>query len=101
MWTGADAKDRGLVDQLGGLRTAIGRAKVRAGFEPDTEVRIVNYPGSSMLDVLRPKASSQPAAASLPQAVGALLSSSVAGVFDQVERSISGAHALWLGDFRF
>ncbi|KRD16040.1 signal peptide peptidase SppA [Mycobacterium sp. Root265] len=101
VWTGADAKDRGLVDQLGGLRTAIGRAKVRAGFEPDTEVRIVNYPGSSMLDVLRPKASSQPAAASLPQAVGALLSSSVAGVFDQVERSISGAHALWLGDFRF
>lgn len=101
VWTGADAKDRGLVDELGGLRTAIERAKVRAGFEPDAEVRIVNYPGASMLDVLRPKASSQPAAASLPQAVGALLGSSVAGVFDQVERSISGAHALWLGDLRF
>ena len=101
VWTGADAKDRGLVDELGGLRTAIERAKVRAGFAPDAAVRIVNYPGSSVLDVLRPKASSQPAAASLPQAVGALLSSSVAGVFDQVERSISGAHALWLGDVRF
>ena len=101
VWTGSDAKDRGLVDELGGLRTAIGRAKVRAGYAPDTEVRIVNYPGSSMLDMLRPKASSQPAAASLPQAVGALLGSSVAGVFEQVERSVSGAHALWLGDFRF
>lgn len=101
VWTGADAKDRGLVDELGGLRTAIERAKVRAGLVPDAEVRIVNYPGSSMLDVLRPKQSSQPAAASLPQAIGALLSSSVAGVFDQVQRSANGAHALWLGDFRF
>lgn len=101
VWTGADAKDRGLVDELGGLRTAIDRAKVRAGLNADAEVRIVNYPGSSVLDVLRPKASSQPAAASLPQAVGALLGSSVAGVLDQVERSVTGAHALWLGDFRF
>lgn len=101
VWTGSDAKERGLVDELGGLRTAIDRAKVRAGYAPDTAVRIVNYPGSSMLDMLRPKASSQPAAASLPQAVGALLGSSVAGVFEQVERSVSGAHALWLGDFRF
>lgn len=101
VWTGADAKDRGLVDELGGLRTAIERAKERAGFDPDAEVRIVNYPGSSMLDVLRPKPSSQPAAASLPQAIGGLLSSSVAGVFDQMQRSVNGAHALWLGDFRF
>lgn len=101
VWTGADAKDRGLVDELGGLRTAINRAKVRAGFAADAAVRIVNYPGSSMLDVLRPKASSQPAAASLPQAVGALLSSSVAGVFEQADRAIGGAHALWLGDLRF
>lgn len=101
VWTGADAKDRGLVDELGGLRTAIDRAKVRAGFTPATEVRIVNYPGSSMLDMLRPKASSQPAAASLPQAIGALLGSSVAGAFDQMERATSGAHALWVGDLRF
>ena len=68
---------------------------------PVAEVRIVNYPGSSVLDVLRPQASSQPAAASLPQAVGALLGSSVAGVLDQVERSVTGTHALWLGDFKF
>jgi protease IV len=101
VWTGADAKDRGLVDELGGLRTAIDRAKVRAGLAPDAEVRIVNYPGSSVLDMLRPKSSSQPAAASLPQAVGALLGSSFAGVLEQVERSVTGAHALWLGDFRF
>ncbi|WP_395308158.1 signal peptide peptidase SppA [Mycobacterium sp. AMU20-3851] len=101
VWTGADAKERGLVDELGGLQTAIVRAKVRAGLAPDADVRIVNYPGSSVLDMLRPKASSQPAAASVPQALGALLGGSVAGIVDQVERSVTGAHALWLGDHRF
>jgi protease-4 len=70
VWTGADALERGLVDELGGLRTAINRAKVLAGIDEDDDVRIVSYPGSSLLDFLRPKPSSQPAATSLPEAVG-------------------------------
>ena len=69
VWTGADALERGLVDELGGLRTAIGRAKPLAGIEPDDDVRLVSYPGSSLMDLLRPKPSSQPAAASLPDAL--------------------------------
>ncbi len=101
VWTGADALERGLVDELGGLRTAITRAKVLAGLEPDADVRIAGYPGSSLMDLLRPKASSQPAAASLPDAVGALLGRSVAGVLSQAERSLTGVSALWLGDYRF
>jgi protease-4 len=101
VWTGADALERGLVDELGGLRTAITRAKVLAGLKPDAAVRVVGYPGSSLMDLLRPKASSQPAAASLPQAVGALLGSSVAGMLTQAERSLTGVSALWLGDYRF
>src|SRR5262245_10294706 len=101
VWTGADALERGLVDELGGLRTAITRAKVLAGLEPDTDVRVVGYPGSSLMDLLRPKASSQPAAASLPEAVGALLGSSVARMLGQAERSLTGVSALWLGDYRF
>lgn len=101
VWTGVDAKERGLVDELGGLRAAVSRAKVLAGFAPDTEVRVVGYPGSSWLDMLRPKASSQPVAASLPQAVGALLGQSVAGVLESAERAVSGSTAMWLGDFRF
>jgi protease-4 len=101
VWTGADALERGLVDELGGLRTAITRAKVLAGLEPDADVRLVSFPGSSMLDFLRPKPSSQPAAASLPDAVGALLGRSVAGVVTQAERSLTGVSALWLGDYRF
>lgn len=101
IWTGADAKERGLVDELGGLRTAITRAKTAAGLEADADVRIAGYPTSSVLDMLRPKASSQPVAASLPEAVGALLGRSVAGLIDQADRSLSGASALWLGDYRF
>ena len=101
VWTGADAKERGLVDELGGLRTAITKAKVLAGLEPDADVRIASYPGSSLLDMLRPKPSSQPAAASLPDAVAALVGRSLAGVLVQAERSLTGVSALWLGDYRF
>lgn len=101
VWTGADAKAHGLVDELGGLRTAVTRAKVLGGFDEDVEARVVAYPGTSWLDMLRPKPSSQPAAASLPQAVGALLGRSVVGALDQVERSMTGATALWLGEYRF
>ena len=101
VWTGADALERGLVDELGGLRTAINRAKVLAGLDADDDVRIVSYPGSSLMDFLRPKPSSQPAAASLPEAVAALLGRSVAGMLGQAERSLTGVSALWLGDYRF
>ncbi|MGU3651053.1 signal peptide peptidase SppA [Mycolicibacterium sp. A43C] len=101
VWTGADARERGLVDTLGGLHTAIDRAKVRAGFDADEQVRVRTYPGSSVLDMLRPKPSSQPVAATLPQAVGAVLGRSVVGAFDQAERDLTGARALWLGGYRF
>jgi protease-4 len=101
IWTGADALERGLVDELGGLRTAITRAKVLAGLDPETKVRVLNYPGSSWLDMLRPKPSSQPAAASLPQAVGNLLGQSVVGAIGGLERSMTGTSALWLGAHRF
>jgi protease IV len=101
VWTGADALERGLVDELGGFRTAVRRAKVLAGLDPDTEVRVLSYPGSSLLDMVRPRTSSQPAAASLPEAVGALLTRSVLGIIDQVDRTMSGASVLWLGQSRF
>jgi protease-4 len=101
VWTGSDARGNGLVDDLGGLRTAITRAKVLAGLKPDAEVRIIGYPGSSLMDRLRPKPSSQPAAASLSEAFAALVGRSVAGVVTSAEQSLTGVSALWLGDYRF
>jgi protease-4 len=100
VWTGADALERGLVDELGGLHTAVRRAKVLAGLPEDAKVRIVNYPGSSLWEFLRPRPSSQPAAASLSDALGALISQSVIGIVQQAERTLSGASVLWLGESR-
>ncbi|MCV7014477.1 signal peptide peptidase SppA, partial [Mycolicibacterium madagascariense] len=101
VWTGADALDRGLVDELGGLQTAIERAKVLASVDADADVKLLTLPGSSLLDVLRPKPSSQPAAASLPDAVGALLGRSAVALLGQAERSLTGVNALWLGGYTF
>ncbi|MDG4663962.1 signal peptide peptidase SppA [Mycobacterium sp. 236(2023)] len=101
VWTGADALDRGLVDELGGLRTAIKRAKALAGIDDDVKVELAHLPGSSMWDVLRPKPSSQPAAVSLPDLLGAMAVRSALGVVDQTQRSLTGVNVLWLGETRY
>ncbi len=64
-------------------------------------MNVANLPGSSLRDMLRPKPSSQPAAASLPDAVGALMVAAVTGIVDNTQRSLTGTNALWLGDWRF
>ena len=96
-----EAKERGLVDELGGLRTAMTRAKVLAGLQPDDDVKVISLPGSSLLELLRPKPSSQPAAASLSDAVGGLVVQSAVGLLGRVEQSVSGVNALWLGNYQF
>jgi protease-4 len=44
VWTGEQARELGLVDQLGGLYTAIGLAKQRAHIPADEEVQLLIYP---------------------------------------------------------
>lgn len=44
VWTGQQAKQLGLVDELGGLMTALAVAKVRARIAADEEVELVVYP---------------------------------------------------------
>lgn len=44
VWTGADARERGLVDELGGFWTAVDSAKVIAEIDPETRVRFRDYP---------------------------------------------------------
>jgi protease IV len=44
VWTGQQAKDRGLVDALGGLSDAIAIAKQRAKIPADRDVELVVYP---------------------------------------------------------
>jgi protease-4 len=40
VWTGAEALERGLVDQLGGYATALGVLREKAGLAPDAELRV-------------------------------------------------------------
>jgi protease-4 len=62
VWTGADALDRELVDELGGLQQAAAIARRRAGLPESAPLRI--FPRVRPLDRVRPAASSDsPAAA--------------------------------------
>jgi protease-4 len=44
VWTGKQAKQLGLIDELGGLQRALAVAKQRAKIEPDAEVEVILYP---------------------------------------------------------
>jgi len=44
VWTGADAKSHGLVDELGGFWTAVADVKKLAGIAPDRQVNFKIYP---------------------------------------------------------
>jgi len=63
VWTGADAAQNGLVDELGGMQAAAEIARRRAGLPADAPLRV--YPRLTPLDQLRPPPSSEsrPAAA--------------------------------------
>ena len=63
VWSGADAHERGLVDELGGLATAVTRARERAGLPPDGPSDVVAYPQLPLLARLRPATSSEDEAA--------------------------------------
>jgi protease IV len=53
VWLGSQAKDHGLVDQLGGLDAAVDAIKKKANLGPAEQVSIVVYPGRrSILDIL-------------------------------------------------
>jgi protease-4 len=61
VWTGAQARDNGLVDALGGLDRAIALAKERAGISAETEVEVVSYPArKSLAELLLEQLSGSP-----------------------------------------
>ena len=50
VWTGAQAKDIGLVDELGGIMTAINAAKKLAEIDADEDVRIKVFPRQKSIE---------------------------------------------------
>jgi protease IV len=63
VWTGADALERGLVDELGGLEKACDIARRRAGLPAAAPLRV--YPRTRPLDRLRPAGSGEGRTAAL------------------------------------
>ena len=49
VWTGQQAKEIGLVDEIGGLQRALALAKVEAGIDAEREVELVVYPPKKTL----------------------------------------------------
>lgn len=62
VWLGTDAKQRGLVDHLGGLDTAMNTLRKKAGIKPDEKLRVVVYPPKrTLLEQLMKSSSDTPA----------------------------------------
>jgi protease IV len=71
VWTGRQAKQIGLVDELGGLERALALAKQRAKLSPDAEVELVVYPPKpSILDLARSPFGASERAAALAALLG-------------------------------
>jgi protease-4 len=85
VWTGADALDRGLVDELGGLEHAAAIARRRAGLPEAAPLRV--YPRARPLDRLRPAGSSESRGA----AAGSLLADAWGPAWQLAARA--GLHA--------
>lgn len=73
VWTGAQAKERGLVDALGGLREAVLEAKAAAGIAADADVVLVPFPTPKPLLEQVSEALSGAAAAGVEGAVRGVL----------------------------
>ena len=72
VWTGVQAKERGLVDELGGFDVALRLAREAAGLDADAEIRLERFPKpkppwKSFLD--KGPASSEAAAAAVARAL--------------------------------
>jgi protease-4 len=71
VWTGRQAKEVGLIDELGGLERALALAKQRAKLAPDSEVELVVYPPKkSIFELARNPFGSSDGAATLAALLG-------------------------------
>jgi protease-4 len=78
VWTGADAAERGLVDELGGIDEAAMIARRRAGLPPTAP--LVSYPRLGPLDRIRPATSSEDRKAAAAAGTGGTLGTGSAGL---------------------
>ena len=71
VWLGSQAKSRGLVDELGGLDTALELVKKKANIAATERVNVVAYPGRrNLLDVIMKRSQEDLLESRLSQALG-------------------------------
>jgi protease IV len=81
VWTGADARTRGLVDELGGIEDAAAIARRRAGLPENAP--LIPFPGVNPLERLRPPSSSDDRRAALHAGALGLLQAAGAGMLSE------------------
>lgn len=97
VWTGADAKERGLVDHIGGQGLAVERACALAKLDP-RKAKLTHVGDAGLMTLLKPATSSESSAggANLPDAEGTLT-----GLMARVGLQTHGALSLpWTPRFR-
>lgn len=91
VWLGEQAKQNGLVNELGGLDRAVEMIKQRAGIPVKEQIALVNYPPrKSLLEVLMTRSGESPALET--EARQLLLGSHLAGIPVQVPSTLR----IWL-----
>ncbi|MDH3212626.1 MAG: signal peptide peptidase SppA [Myxococcales bacterium] len=78
VWTGVQAVESGLIDEVGGLRVAVGRAKASLGLDLDADVALITFPQPMSLaeqidDLLRGIAASAGPELPLPRVARSIL----------------------------
>jgi protease-4 len=92
VWTGRQALDHGLVDDLGGLDRAIALAKERAGIPADSDIEVVVYPpAQSFYEIL----SAQLSGAGAGVEAGTRVAASLSSEERQVLRVLRGPFSLF------
>ena len=96
MWTGADALERGLVDELGGFWAAVDDVKMLAGIDADARVRFKQYPASGgFLSTVSRLVETSSAAVKTLQGLNAVMEA------DAVKSLIGALHAVPSGRIEF
>jgi protease-4 len=99
VWTGEEAREKGLVDALGGYATALALAREAAGLAPDAAVELVPFPPPrGALDLLWAKLTGEEAERGKPEARLAAVSRLLRPLTRLVEPS--GPLTMRLGEVR-
>lgn len=94
IWSGTDAKDNGLIDELGGLEAALNRAKVLAKIPANQQIRLILYPArKSLCDMIMNKPGDNTIAVGLMEGIISSLPAEAVKVLGYAENFLNGRNS--------